>query len=96
MTKRFFTLEVGFLAPYPDFVALAITFLLTIILSIGVKESTRFNNVFTCLNLVVVLLVVGLGIWKIDLRNWDLPANPSENRAGGKEFASFISSRFIN
>ena len=55
-------MEVPYLSEYPDLCALGITLVLTFILSIGVKESTRFNNVFTCLNLGVVLLVIVLGM----------------------------------
>ena len=58
-------MEVPYLSEYPDLCALGITLVLTFILSIGVKESTRFNNVFTCLNLGVVLLVIVLGRYRV-------------------------------
>ena len=58
-------MNVPYLSPYPDLCALGITLVLTFILSIGVRESTRFNNVFTCLNLTVVLLVIVLGLIKV-------------------------------
>lgn len=41
-------------------------------LAIGVKESTRFNSIFTCLNLFVVVYVIGCGAFKIDWHNWNL------------------------
>ena len=65
-------MNVSYLSEYPDLCALGITLILTVILSIGVKESTRFNNVFTCLNLVIVLLVIVLGLIKANPNNWDL------------------------
>jgi len=41
-------------------------------LAVGVRESTRFNSVFTCLNLVVVLYVIICGSFKVDFHNWNL------------------------
>ena len=43
------------------------------ILTLGVKESSRFNNIFTAVNLLVVLYVVICGFIKADLSNWSLP-----------------------
>lgn len=50
-----------------------------VMLAVGVKESTRFNSVFTGLNLLVVCFVVIAGSFKADLDNWrlkeeDIPA----------------------
>ena len=66
-------INVSFLSEYPDFCALGITLLLTGILSIGVKESTRFNNIFTCLNLAIVSFVIIFGFFHADLHNWKIP-----------------------
>ena len=66
-------INVSFLSEYPDFCALGITLLLTGILSIGVKESTRFNNIFTCLNLAIVSFVIIFGFFHADLDNWKIP-----------------------
>ena len=65
-------IKVSFLSPYPDFCALAITLVLTVVLTIGVKESTRFNNLFTVLNISVVLFVTIFGIVNSDIDNWSL------------------------
>ena len=65
-------MNTSYLSAYPDLCAFGITLVLTFILSVGVKESTRFNNVFTCLNLGVVLLVIVLGLIKANPNNWDL------------------------
>lgn len=46
------------------------------ILTLGVKESSRFNNIFTGVNLLVVLYVVICGFIKADLSNWSLPKPP--------------------
>lgn len=57
-------------------------------LAIGVKESTRFNNVFTVLNLVVVLYVVIVGAFKADIKNWQLRPQdiPGKNKGKGGFF----------
>ncbi|GFS18010.1 cationic amino acid transporter 2 [Elysia marginata] len=38
----------------------------------GVKESARFNNFFTCVNLLVVLYVTICGLFKLNTHNWSL------------------------
>ena len=65
-------INIPFLSPYPDFFAFGITCALTVILCLGVKESTRFNNIFTCLNIGVVLFVTVFGFIHADLANWQL------------------------
>ena len=52
-------------------------------LSVGVQESTRFNNLFTLLNLGVVGLVIGLGLSKADLANWSLDVAAVEEKERG-------------
>lgn len=59
-------------SPYPDFLAFSITLLLTGMLAIGVKESTQFNSIFTCLNLLIVVYVIICGAFKADFHNWNL------------------------
>jgi len=61
-----------FLAEYPDFTAFSITMVLALLLSLGVKESSRFNNIFTILNLGVVLFVTVVGLSQADSSNWSL------------------------
>ena len=55
--RYYLPIDVPYLSPYPDLASLVLTLVLAFILSVGVKESTRFNNVFTCLNLAVVVFV---------------------------------------
>lgn len=57
-------MNVGFLAPYPDFFSFAIVILLAIVLSVGVKESSIMNNIFTVVNLITVLIVIISGLFK--------------------------------
>ena len=42
--------------------------------SIGVKESTFMNKLFTMLNLSVILFVIIFGSVKADIHNWELTA----------------------
>jgi amino acid transporter len=44
----------GMFAPYMDIGAFCLTLLATILLSIGVKESSRMNNICTTVNLTSV------------------------------------------
>ncbi|XP_045162290.2 high affinity cationic amino acid transporter 1-like isoform X2 [Mercenaria mercenaria] len=64
------------LSPYPDFFALGITLFLSLILAVGVKESSRFNNLFTAVNLLVVTYIVICGAFKADVHNWHI--NPDK------------------
>ncbi|XP_015923979.2 high affinity cationic amino acid transporter 1 isoform X3 [Parasteatoda tepidariorum] len=43
-----------------------------VILAFGVRESSRFNNVCTILNLLVVVYAVICGLFKANLHNWQL------------------------
>ena len=78
--RKYMPMDVPFLSPYPDLCAMAITLFLTLILCIGVKESSRFNNIFTCLNITVVIFVTFCGLIKSDIHNWQLTLDelPSE------------------
>ncbi|KAK3102848.1 hypothetical protein FSP39_014398 [Pinctada imbricata] len=60
------------LSPYPDFFALGITLMLTGILAVGVKESSRFNNIFTVVNLLIVTFMVIGGLINSDISNWKI------------------------
>lgn len=46
------------------------------ILALGVKESSRMNNIFTGVNLAVVAFIIIFGSIKADFHNWEL--SPSE------------------
>jgi len=70
--RKYLPLNLPHMSPYPDLAAFALTLTLTFILSVGVKESTRFNNVFTCLNVCVVIFVTFAGLLCSDLSNWSL------------------------
>ncbi|CAG7690013.1 unnamed protein product [Allacma fusca] len=65
-----YQVDTGFTAHYFDFFAFGITFVLTLILAFGVKESSLFNNVFTSLNLIVVTFVIIAGAIFASPSNW--------------------------
>jgi amino acid transporter len=73
----------------PDWTAFLITLVLTGVLSVGVQESTRFNNLFTLLNLGVVGLVIGLGLSKANFANWSLDVSGGETGRGAGGFFPF-------
>ncbi|XP_036369485.1 cationic amino acid transporter 2-like [Octopus sinensis] len=74
-----------FLAQYPDFFALSLVALLTIILAAGVKQSTVFNSIFTVLNLLVLTYVIICGFFTVDFKNWSIDKSevPSGYGDGG-------------
>ncbi|XP_017777348.1 PREDICTED: high affinity cationic amino acid transporter 1-like [Nicrophorus vespilloides] len=78
-------INVSFLSPYFDFLAFSIALILSIGLAFGMKESSKANNCFTVLNVLVVLFVIIAGSFKADPKNWSLPPNNSTDPedAGG-------------
>ena len=62
----------GFVATgaYFDLPAILITFILTVVLVKGIKESASFNAVMVAIKLVIVLMVIGIGVFYINPANW--------------------------
>ena len=58
------------ISAYPDFFALFLVLLVTFILAIGVKNSSRFNIIFTGINLTVILFIICVGIYFAKGENW--------------------------
>lgn len=56
-------------------------FCLPVLLIVGIKESAVLNNLFTFVNLCVILLVIAIGLTKIRGHNWHI--SPSEVRFPG-------------
>lgn len=85
--REWMPFNVSHMSEYPDFLALGITLLLTFMLAVGVKESTKFNSVFTGINLIVVLYVIICGAFQSDIHNWQLDpkkdAIPEGHGSGG-------------
>ncbi|XP_045497938.1 cationic amino acid transporter 3 [Colias croceus] len=80
---RIAPIHVSFLADYPDFFAFGLVLLITVLLGVGVRESTKLNNVFTALNMATVVIVVIAGAIKSDPSNWriDVADIPEEYRS---------------
>ncbi|KAI5712516.1 hypothetical protein M8J75_008928 [Diaphorina citri] len=82
-------LSVPFLSPYLDFFALSISVVMAIMLAVGLKESVILNNVLTLANLFIVSFVIVIGCFKVDLKNWNLPAAEVPVDAGVGGFLPF-------
>lgn len=74
--EQLIPIDIEYLSKYPDILAALIILLLAILLSIGVKESTRFNSIFTLINLTVIVFILVCGFMKADINNWTLSAVP--------------------
>jgi APA family basic amino acid/polyamine antiporter len=53
-----------------DLPAVVITALVTYVLVVGIRESSRFNNTMVMIKLAVVFLVIGVGISYVNSDNW--------------------------
>ncbi|XP_046966105.1 cationic amino acid transporter 3 [Vanessa cardui] len=80
-------INISFLANYPDFLAFGLVLLITILLCVGVKESTKLNNVFTALNMATVVIVIIAGAINSDPANWRIKVEdiPEEYRSQAGE-----------
>lgn len=58
------------LSRYPDFFAFVLVLMVTFILGIGVKNSSRFNNIFTGINLLVIAFITCVGLYFAKGENW--------------------------
>ncbi|XP_012138102.1 cationic amino acid transporter slimfast [Megachile rotundata] len=81
-------IHVKFLSTYPDFFAFGVVVLLVILLSIGVKESSVLNIIFTVVNLITILIIIVAGSIKADPANWrirpeDIPDKHKESAGLG-------------
>ncbi|XP_012225193.1 cationic amino acid transporter 2-like [Linepithema humile] len=71
-------IDVRHLSPYPDFFAFGVTLVFSVALAFGAKESSLANNLFTLVNLFVVLFVIIGGAFKADINNWKLEPSCTE------------------
>ncbi|PLR83923.1 amino acid permease [Bacillus sp. V33-4] len=53
-----------------DVSAIMIAVLITLLLTQGVKKSSRFNTVMVFIKLIVVLLFIVVGVWYVEPANW--------------------------
>lgn len=59
--RQYMPIDAPYLADYPDIFSFFIVLLLTLILVIGVKESTTINNFLTIVNVITLLIVLIVG-----------------------------------
>ncbi|KAL7638807.1 UNVERIFIED_CONTAM: hypothetical protein RMT77_010341 [Armadillidium vulgare] len=74
-------MDVKGFADYPDFFAFGVVLLLAGILVIGVKISTSLNNIFSGINIFVILYVIIAGSTRVDVSNWHLTEEQVNNRS---------------
>ncbi|CAH8497152.1 unnamed protein product [Heterobilharzia americana] len=74
--SRHMSLNLPGFAEYVDPLAVATIILVTILLSVGVKESTMINNIFTVINLCVITFIIIAGLIYADINNWRV--NPAD------------------
>lgn len=60
---------------YIDILSIAIIAVLAMFLVRGIKESTTLNNIMVIIKITIVLLIIGVGAFYIDPKNW-LPFAP--------------------
>ena len=58
---------------YPDILAFAISLVITVVIMAGVKNSVTFNNILNSVNFFVWIFIVTVGLFFVDVGNWDLP-----------------------
>ncbi|XP_066155957.1 cationic amino acid transporter 2 isoform X2 [Euwallacea fornicatus] len=72
--KQIMPMGGGQIAAYADVFSLTVSIVFAVALAFGAKESSLVNNVFTCVNIAIVLLVIISGIFKCDPNNWNRTA----------------------
>ncbi|CAD1475285.1 unnamed protein product, partial [Heterotrigona itama] len=72
-------INIEYLSEYPDFFAFGLVMLLIILLSVGVKESSILNNIFTVINLTTIVIIIVAGSMKADPANWRIPVEDIHN-----------------
>lgn len=60
------------LSKYPDFLAFFVCLAYALALSTGVKTTAILNGILTTINVGVVLVVISIGLWHANPRNWAL------------------------
>ena len=69
--KKVATWHVPALGPFPDFLAMSLAFVITIIVCLGVRQSTVFNKVVTFINFSVIIFIIICGLFYVNGDNWE-------------------------
>lgn len=68
----------SFLSPYPDFLSFGLALVLSVTLALGVKESSTMNNIFTGINIIVILFVIIAAGTQANTYYWSIPEDEVE------------------
>ena len=68
--KDIATWNVPALGSFPDFLAMALALIITVITSLGARKSSLFNKVMTFINLSVIIFIICAGLYFVDGKNW--------------------------
>ncbi|KAL7752528.1 hypothetical protein RI367_002062 [Sorochytrium milnesiophthora] len=83
---------------YLNLPAILVVVLATIVLCVGVKESTRFNHVFVAIKTLVIVLFLIVSYTKLEPKNWQpffIPRDEVHNRYGAQGVLRAVSYVFI-
>ncbi len=75
-----------------DYIAVLVILAMTVILVLGIKLSSRFNQVITAIKILVTLFIIGFGVWFIDAANLTpfIPAPASGGEAYGSALDAYL------
>jgi cationic amino acid transporter 2 len=75
----------GGLGHYADIFSLGLSIVFAVAIALGAKESSWVNNIFTTINLLVVITVIISGLWKVNASNWSISEEevPPDHGTGG-------------
>lgn len=76
------------LSNFVDLFAFGVTMLFSVAVAFGAKESSIVNNIFTFLNLSVVIFVIIAGSFKADPYNWMIPAEEVPKQTAEEDFGT--------
>ena len=48
---------------------------MSVLLCLGVQESTVINNILTVVNLAMIAYIIICGVFKANVHNWKIPAS---------------------
>ena len=58
------------LGPFPDFLAMALAIIATIIVSFGTRTTSTMNKIVTVVNFTVIVVIIAVGLFFVDANNW--------------------------
>ncbi|KAL3269775.1 hypothetical protein HHI36_008835 [Cryptolaemus montrouzieri] len=85
---RIAPIDIPFLSSYFDIFAFSVSLLLAIALAFGMKESSLVNNIFTSVNVGLVLFVIIAGSLNAHLSNWFIDPKDVKNVTNGTQIGS--------